>query len=113
MAGWNEVLAAGLSYERHEALAQPHSHRLEVLGLVAALERFERLLPAPPRAREELCRLRGDRSLTLLEIREAQAQPEMERQHHVAALEVRLAVEVGRSVTTHQRLSEQCTSQMS
>lgn len=49
----HQVVAGHLRREGHEALAEAHADRLEILGLLGAGESVDRLLPAPPAAEKQ------------------------------------------------------------
>src|SRR6266516_1247119 len=79
-----------------QALPQPHADRLEVLGLVTALIRLERLLPASPRPRQQVSRRYVNWYPPIMEIGHPQREPYVERERHIPALGVFLAVKVRR-----------------
>jgi hypothetical protein len=59
---------------------------LDGLGLIPVVVGLECLPPASPRARQQLGRSRCNRHLALPGVLQPQRQPDVEGQHHIAAL---------------------------
>ncbi len=95
MPGWHEFVVTGLLDEGDEALSEPEADWKASAS--SPLSRTPRMPAASAARNPTTARLtRGDGHVALLGVLHAQHQPDMEGQHHLTALEVRLFVEVGR-----------------